>query len=877
MKLKVNPLKTDLVIAAVRDGVRDKELKPGDRLPSVNELSRTLSVSPSVVYRGLLSLVNEGILECQGTRGFFVPLAEGKDGETAARPRAEETADRVYFSVGHHSDLTWHWSFETYDDIRAGQLDVMAERLEKYPDMCAYVEQARIMERYFGMRPEKKEVFLKACREGRFSLLGGFLIPDLNMASGELLVRNLQLGRKLYFEMFGVEPVTACEADAFGMCAQLPQILIKSGYRYLSPGRRPGLTLPRNQAFRWKGPDGTEIPVTVWNYNVVPNCFACNWPIIYSATETLAITLDQAVRSELSGPLLVHAETEVDPIPEELFALIDRSNRKQEGRRVEFGSIDDYAAAMVPEELPVFSGEMNPVFTGCYTTRCGIKKQFRQAENLWFAAEMLSLQAGKKTDLSAALRLLMECSFHDAVCGCHTDEVNRQLNSKYGKLRSILGKGICRCLAEFQGTGVFNPGPAGKQVFKVETDQDLSFDGIPVQRDGNTLYAVTDLAGRGITPLKKSRKKCALPEKGAAKFTTDFFAVDFSGPAPEIRCLKTGRAAALPDQPFGEILVRSDVGTMWTERFKSPCYGKKYSREEVVSIETGPVMTKVVTEGSIAGKGWTGMGGFRKLSFQKVYRFFRETDFFLLNITLDFEGFNTKVLVRFPVPEMDVSYGQGTFATPFGSQVRSPYFEVEKQFENTLKTLEKSDYVHASGDYPALHWVDYSDLRGGLSIANAGTAGFQCVNGWVSASLLRSATMVDDGCMTPETGALDNGRHTFDFAFRPHDEGCIEGAIRLGEMLNHEPLFFDNPGKSMERSSLFELDRGNISLSGIRPAEGGAILRLFETLGKKTRTVLCSKAKKLYTSDLQEKDWQLLPSNKLDFAPFEIKTIKMEY
>ena len=86
-KIKVNPLKTQMVIDLVKENIQQNQLKPGDRLPSLNELSKFLDVSPSVVYRGLLSLVEAGMLECQGTRGFFVPEKEEQENEKGPMQR----------------------------------------------------------------------------------------------------------------------------------------------------------------------------------------------------------------------------------------------------------------------------------------------------------------------------------------------------------------------------------------------------------------------------------------------------------------------------------------------------------------------------------------------------------------------------------------------------------------------------------------------------------------------------------------------------------------------------------------------------------------------------------------------------------------------
>lgn len=47
-------------------------LKPGDRLPSIRELSQTLAVNPTTVVRVYADLEHEGVIEMQHGRGAFV-------------------------------------------------------------------------------------------------------------------------------------------------------------------------------------------------------------------------------------------------------------------------------------------------------------------------------------------------------------------------------------------------------------------------------------------------------------------------------------------------------------------------------------------------------------------------------------------------------------------------------------------------------------------------------------------------------------------------------------------------------------------------------------------------------------------------------------
>ena len=82
--------------AAVREGIRDGKLCPGDRLPSVAVMAKDCGVSKLTVLKGLKALEKEGWLRSQVGRGTFVadgtsPAAPGASpaGEDGARVRSD--------------------------------------------------------------------------------------------------------------------------------------------------------------------------------------------------------------------------------------------------------------------------------------------------------------------------------------------------------------------------------------------------------------------------------------------------------------------------------------------------------------------------------------------------------------------------------------------------------------------------------------------------------------------------------------------------------------------------------------------------------------------------------------------------------------------
>jgi alpha-mannosidase len=100
--------------------------------------------------------------------------------------------------------------------------------------------------------------------------------------------------------------------------------------------------------------------------------------------------------------------------------------------------------------------------------------------------------------------------------------------------------------------------------------------------------------------------------------------------------------------------------------------------------------------------------------------------------------------------------------------------------------------------------------------------------------------------------------------------------IREGYRLNN-PLL---PGQGILMESLAHTGNPAVVLETIKPAEegGGVVLRLYECLGAPTYTVVYTRLhyKRAFEADLLER--KLAPADlaRLEFGPFEIKTILLE-
>jgi len=89
------------LVRQVREGIARGDLKPGEQLPSVRQLSRDLVVNPNTVARAYMELEREGLLANRPGRGVFVAEPRGELTDEARRRRLLEGVDRLLTEAVH--------------------------------------------------------------------------------------------------------------------------------------------------------------------------------------------------------------------------------------------------------------------------------------------------------------------------------------------------------------------------------------------------------------------------------------------------------------------------------------------------------------------------------------------------------------------------------------------------------------------------------------------------------------------------------------------------------------------------------------------------------------------------------------------------------
>jgi alpha-mannosidase len=161
----------------------------------------------------------------------------------------------VHLICSSHNDIAW---FDTPSETIAWRdsrsITPALERMTTRPDVTFVMENVLYLLEYLERHPERREEIRQLTLEKRLDWGATYNQPYESILSGEQLVRQVYLGRKLLKKLLpGVDPRVYYSPDVPGRAMQMPQILAKAGIPYMLISRhKPGL-------YHWYSPDGSRV------------------------------------------------------------------------------------------------------------------------------------------------------------------------------------------------------------------------------------------------------------------------------------------------------------------------------------------------------------------------------------------------------------------------------------------------------------------------------------------------------------------------------------------------------------------------------------------------------------------------------------------
>lgn len=323
----------------------------------------------------------------------------------------------LYLLSNAHLDPVWQWEWEEGAAAAVSTFRAAAGFCEEYDGYIFNHNEVILYQWIEEYEPVLFARIQRLVKLGKWHIMGGwYLQPDCNMPSGESFVRQILLGQSYFREKFGVQPTTAINFDSFGHTRGLVQIMQQAGYDsyiFMRPDELD--TLPA-QDFIWQGFNGSRVmahkighsyhsalgkaheKIGQWlaEHGDAPIGLIL-WGVGNHGGGPSRLDLDRIAQhmAEPGSFNLVHAT------PEQYFKELPKVKK-----------------------LPLYEGDLNPRFVGCYTSMIRIKQKHRQLENELYmtekmlaAASLQGLLSYPQQELNGALRDLLTAQFHDILPG----------------------------------------------------------------------------------------------------------------------------------------------------------------------------------------------------------------------------------------------------------------------------------------------------------------------------------------------------------------------------------------------------------------------------------------------------------------------------
>jgi alpha-mannosidase len=731
---------------------------------------------------------------------------------------------------------------------------------------------------------------------------------DENMPDGESLVRQFLYGQKYTQEKFGRYTRIAWQPDVFGHPYSMPQIARKAGIELYLFGRPR--TPKRAPIIWWQGLDGSR----VLGYSP-PGWYT--QPLDHDHITVMGI--EAAQKLGIKNIMLLYGKGDHGGGPTQVdIEGIEKLNRSANDVRVRTTKVEDYLDLLLKEkkDFPVWDGEHNFVFRGCYTTQVEMKRDNRVAEQLLLDTEKMSELATffhyrayyPNRDISEAWKLTLHNQTHDLLAGSGIgpiyEDAAREYQDVFTRGRRALGlslENIGRQL-ETGGEGVpvvvYNPqswdrtdlvaleiaAPSidermvaikGEEVVPVQLlargargglleHATVAFIAHSVPQMGLKLYRI--MPASSAHPVPPSALQAGTEPRPYLE--NEYFRVEFN-PA-------TGNIARLYDKEQRREAFRGE-GNFLVALEDTEEQSKKIQ-------ETGDERAGHAWDIGLTGKQWdldkaaridlTERGPARATF--RIVRAFRNSEF-VQNVSLLAGVPRVDVELSTDWRERNVFIKAGFPVNASASKVSAeiPYGAIEREQVGKEMVMGK--------------WADISEVNFGVAVLNNGRHGYDAQDNVLRISVIR-------GPVYPDPRA-DEGFHTFGYAIYPHRSGWREGKVMQQALAFNSPLLaMQEPAHHRPRNfstgelaglpddiSFIRTDSDHVILYAMKQMEGfydrDAILRFFECEGREGDvTIHLPFPVRASETNLLEETTGLVGEGqtiRFQMRPWEIKTLRL--
>ena len=797
------------------------------------------------------------------------------------------------YLLGHaHLDLAWLWPVS--DTWKAAQntfesvLQLQADFPElifchSTPALYAWVEEHR---------PDLFKQIQAQVAAGRWEVVGGLWVePELNLISGESIVRQLLYGQRYIQAKFGKLSPVAWLPDSFGFCATLPQFLVNAGIEFFVTQklRWNDTTEFNDQAFWWRSPDGSQIlsimsaligqgidPVQMATY-------AYEWQSQTGFKQSLWLP---GVGDHGGGPTRDMLET------------AQRWQKSAVFPDLEFTTSEKYLQQIQDQAsnfLPTWNDELYLEFhRGCYTTHADQKRYNRRCEDLLYQAELFASLASLicgvtyPLDIERAWKQVLFNQFHDILPGSSITQVYQDALPEWQQVEAV-GRNILQKSLLAIASQIILPPPPHPEAQPIFIFNPLNWQRSEVVSltlpPSHPQWQVYDISGQPITSQISADRKILflateIPSVGYRMFWLSPDIPRPQDPNPPNWTLEneflrviinpdTGDLSSVFDKIHqrevltgagNQLQAFQDQGQYWDAWNIDPNYAQHplppTKLKSLEWLDQGLVQSRVRVVRQLG-----------KSEFCQDYILQAGSPLLKIATIVNWQENQVMVKAAFPV---NVEADFVTYEIPCGV-IRRP-------------THPQTPAQQAKWEVPALRWADLTGETQenvniyGVSLLNDCKYGYDSHGNQLRLTLLRSPNWPD-----PKT---DRGLHEFTYALYPH-VGSWETAqtVHRGYELNIPLQVIINPPTTEnatdalgESESFLNLSAVNLILMAFKPSEDNPqqfILRCYESQGDTAELSLQSHLRLSLGNAVDLLEAKSSAPQKLIIEPWKIATFEV--
>jgi alpha-mannosidase len=723
--------------------------------------------------------------------------------------------------------------------------------MKENPEMVFVSSSAQFYQWVADNDPEMLAEIRQRIKEGRWNVVGGWWIePDMNIPSGEAMVRQGLYGQLTLQRLLGKRATVAFNPDSFGHTGSLPQIIKKQGmenYVFMRPAPHEK-TLPAN-IFWWEGVDGTR----VLTYRIMDS-----YNDGADVKKRIDSILKQADGQPVNSFMAFYGVGDHGGGPTKAnLRSIEELKVQADAPAIAYSSVDKYfqeIRAGKTDGFPVVKDDLQHHAVGCYTIESAIKKGNCQSEAALVTAEKIAAIGSlawaavyPKEKFTSAWHKVLFLQFHDSLAGTslavHSDDAKEgygyALNIAHDATYLALQKLEWQIPAEDPASEyivVFNP-----HAWEIDAhvSYELGFGGI------SSVVSVTDDAGKELphqwtlsetaTGRRRILFKASLPPMGYRQIRirkgddvqinkpatadghvieNEYYRIRISSKGTVgIVDRETGKEVFANGETGCRAVIVEDLSDTWSHDIVA--FDKEigaFGNANIKVLENGPLkatLRVISTYGdSRLTIDWSLYAGSRKIE---------------AKVTLDWHERLKMLKFSFPV---DVDSPEATYETPYGFIVRE---------------------TNGAED-PGQRWIDVTGKQNGniygLTVINDAKYGYDVKGNDMRISVARAAVYAhhDPFRLKPDDEYMwmDQNVQTFRMMLVPHRNTWKENDIpRISaEFLSVPEAIYQgiHPGSMPKSGSFLSIDKPNVMVSAVKKSETGddLIIRCVETHGTDT-------------------------------------------